>query len=385
MLRYMIAQGKISMHMFNKYIRIVTALVVMFCFGILPMQAAGGGNKEEIDVKEIVFGHMSDQYEWHITTWNDMHISIPLPIIVKSELGDWHVFSSSNLTHLQPGETYQGFFIEQVTGKIMEVQPDGTHLRPWDLSITKNVASIWIAVILLIVIFLVCASWYNKRKYSDDAPKGFIGLIEMLVVAIKDDVIKECVGEKHYKPFVPYLLAVFFFILTCNLMGVIPLFPGGANVTGNISVTLALAFGTFLAVNLFGNRHYWREVFWPEVPTWLKVPIPLMPLIEIIGIFTKPFALMVRLFANMMSGHAVMLSLTCVIFVGFQVSTLLGSSLTIVSVILTIFMNFLEVLIDFVQAYIFTMLSAVFIGMAQAEHGHEETHVVASQEPTIVE
>lgn len=339
--------------------------------------AHGSGNDEKgIDVKAVVIGHMSDEYAWHITTINDHHISIPLPVIVKSEQGGWQCFSSSHLTHLHEGEDYQGFFIDKESGKIVERQSDGSVIRPWDLSITKNVASIWIAVILSITIFLSCASWYKKRTSSDDAPKGFVGFIEMLVVMIQNDVIKECIGEKHYKPFVPYLLTVFFFILTCNLMGVVPLFPGGANVTGNISVTLVLAVGTFFVTNLFGNRHYWREIFWPEVPTWLKVPVPLMPVIEIIGILTKPFALMIRLFANMMSGHAVMLSLTCVIFVGFQVNALLGSTLTVVSVILTIFMNFLEVLIDFVQAYIFTMLSAVFIGMAQAEH-HAEDHTLA--------
>lgn len=367
-----------------KYLKFVLPFLLACCFGTVRAYAGGNGEKG-IDVKDIVIGHMSDEYEWHITTINDHHISIPLPVIVKSEQGGWHCFSSSYLTHLTAGENYQGFFIDEESGKIMELQPDGSHVRPWDLSVTKNVASIWIAVVLLISIFLCCASWYKKRSYSDDAPKGFVGFIEMLVVTIQDDVIKECIGEKHYKPFVPYLLTVFFFILTCNLMGVVPLFPGGANVTGNISVTLVLAIGTFLAINIFGNRHYWLEVFWPDVPTWLKVPVPLMPVIEIIGILTKPFALMIRLFANMMSGHAVMLSLTCVIFVGFQVNAILGSTLTVVSVLLTIFMNFLEVLIDFVQAYIFTMLSAVFIGMAQAEHEHKtSTQSTSATDTTVI-
>ena len=172
----------------------------------------------------------------------------------------------------------------------------------------------------------------------------------------------------NYRRFAPYLLTVFFFIFVNNLMGLIPFFPGGANVTGNIAVTLVLAVATFLAVNLFGTRHYWKDIFWSDVPTWLKVPIPIVPLIELVGIFTKPFALMIRLFANMMAGHAVILILTCVIFVTAGSGVAVNSSMTTVSVLLTVFMNCLELLVAYLQAYVFTMLSAVFIGLAQ-EHG----------------
>ena len=194
-------------------------------------------------------------------------------------------------------------------------------------------------------------------------------MMEMLVMTIHDDLIKPAVGEKHYKSYAPYLLTVFFFIFTTNLIGLIPIFPGGANVTGNINITLFLAVCTMLAINLFGNKEYWKEIFWPEVPLFLKAyPVPVMPVIELFGVFTKPFALMIRLFANMMAGHAVILSFTCVIFLGWSMGTGFGLGLNIFSVIMLLFMNCLEVLVAFVQAYVFTMLSAVFIGLAHKEH-----------------
>lgn len=155
-------------------------------------------------------------------------------------------------------------------------------------------------------------------------------------------------------------------------MGLIPVFPGGGNVTGNIAVTMILAFCTFLAVNLFGTKEYWKEILWPEVPTWLKVPVPLMPAIELFGIFTKPFALMIRLFANIMAGHSIILALTSIVFVTAGMGAVISTSMTVVSVLFCIFMNCVEVLVAFIQAYVFTMLSAVFIGMARAE-GHHET------------
>ena len=191
-------------------------------------------------------------------------------------------------------------------------------------------------------------------------------------MSIHDDLIKPSIGEKHYKPYVPYLLTVFFFIFTTNLMGLIPLFPGGANVTGNINVTFFLAVCTMIAINLFGNKEYWKEIFWPEVPLFLKAyPVPIMPVIELFGVFTKPFALMIRLFANMMAGHAVILSFTCVIFLGWSMGVGYGLGLNTFSAIMLLFMNLLEVLVAFIQAYVFTMLSAVFIGLAHKEHHAE--------------
>lgn len=344
-------------------------VALAFLLSFVSAQAEETAEKKDgqVDVKEIVLGHMSDDYSWHITTWNGHHVSIPLLVIVKGEQSGWHIFSSSRLQH---GDHYEGFYIDgQRGGKIYEeVAGQAEPVRPWDFSITKNVLQIWIVAALMLFIFIGAARWYRKRTPADDAPGGFVGLVEMFVMMVNDDIIKPSIGEKHYRPYVPYLMTCFFFIFITNLLGLLPIFPGGANVTGNITITFFLAFCTFLAVNIFGNREYWKEIFWPDVPTWLKVPVPMMPVIELFGIFTKPFALMVRLFANMMGGHAIILSLTCVIFITCQIGAAIGSSLSLVSFILMIFMNCLELLVAFIQAYVFTILSAVFIGLAHPEH-----------------
>lgn len=337
----------------------------------LPASAAHAeGNDGAIDVKEIVLGHMSDAYDWHIVTWNGHHISIPLPVIVRGEDGAWHIFSSARF-HESAGGVYEGFFLnEEDNGKIYERLADGSAAKPLNLSMTKDVVQIWIVVAIMAIVFLSAARWYKGRKPGDKAPGGFVGLVEMFVMSIVDDLIRPSVGEKHYLKYTPYLLTVFFFIFITNLLGLIPIFPGGANITGNINITFFLALCTTLMVNLFGNKEYWKEIFWPPVPTWLKVPVPMMPVIEIFGIFTKPFALMVRLFANMMGGHAIILSLASVIFITCQINAVIGTSLTFVSFLMMVFMNCLELLVAFIQAYVFTMLSAVFIGLAHPEH-HE--------------
>lgn len=330
--------------------------------------------KEEsaINIPEIVLEHLADSYEWHIASYDGKHLSFPLPVILRSEnTGEWLLTTVEPIEEAtREGKDYYGFFLnEEAHGKIYEHMPDGTSVRPLDLSITKSVAQIWIVVFVLIAVFLSCASWYKKRDAKSTAPNGFVGLMEMLVMAIYDGVIKDCVGEKHSKKFAPYLLTVFFFILTTNLLGLIPVFPGGANVTGNINVTFFFALCTTLAINIFGNKEYWKEIFWPEVPIFLKAyPAPLIPLIEVVGIFTKPFALMVRLFANMMAGHAIILSFTCVIFLGWTLGTGIGLGLNIFSGLMLLFMNTVEVLVAFIQAYVFTLLSAVFIGLAHPEH-----------------
>ncbi len=321
---------------------------------------------KELDIPEIVLEHLSDSYEWHIASYEGKHISIPLPIIVRSkQTGQWTFCTAHSLP-----EPF--FFNKEHHGKIYERMADGSEVRPIDLSMTKTVVQIWIVVIILIVIFLSCARWYKRHDYKDEAPKGFVGMMEMMVMMINDDVVKASIGEKHYKRYAPYLLTVFFFILTTNLVGLIPVFPGGANVTGNINITLFLAVCTMLMINIFANKEYWKEIFWPEVPLFLKAyPAPIMPVIELFGIFTKPFALMIRLFANMMAGHAVMLSFTCVIFLGWSMGVGFGLGLNTFSIIMLLFMNMLELLVAFVQAYVFTMLSAVFIGLSCKEHHAE--------------
>lgn len=347
----------------------IATVILFLLMALLPANVFAGHGEEksgELNIPEIVLEHLADSYEWHIATYEGKHLSIPLPVIVRSiQTGEWYCGTANNLP--------EPFFLNHERhGKIYEKMEDGSVERPLDLSITKTVTQIWIVVIVMIAVFLSCARWYKSRDEKSEAPKGFVGVIEMLVMSIHDDLIRPAVGEKHYKKFAPYLLTVFFFILTTNLVGLIPLFPGGANVTGNINITLFLAVCTMLAINLFGNKEYWKEIFWPEVPLFLKAyPVPVMPVIELFGVFTKPFALMIRLFANMMAGHAVILSFSCVIFLGWSMGVGFGLGLNIFSIIMLLFMNCLELLVAYVQAYVFTMLSAVFIGLANPEHHHE--------------
>ena len=319
----------------------------------------------DLDIEEYLFGHIGDAYEWHITTVNGHPVSIPLPVIVRSKTRGWFCFSSK---HLEEGE-HEGFYIssyEKYSGKIVERDASGGEVRPLDLSITKNVLSLMVNSLILVVLVLLTARWYRRHDAMEEAPRGFAGVMELIVTMVEDDIIKECVG-KDYKRYSPYLLTAFFFIFINNLMGIVPIFPGGANVTGNIAITLVLAVCTFLAINLGGNKHYWKDILWPEVPTWLKVPLPLMPLIEIIGMFTKPFSLMVRLFANILAGHCMILGVIAVIFLTAKMGVGLNAGMSVVAILLGVFMDVLELLVAFIQAYVFTMLSAVFIGMSRQE------------------
>ena len=169
-----------------------------------------------------------------------------------------------------------------------------------------------------------------------------------------------------YRAYAPYLLTLFFFILLNNLIGLIPIFPGGANVTGNISVTFVLALITFVIVNLSGSKTYWKEIFWPDTPLFLKCPVPIMPFVELLGIFTKPFALMIRLFANIMAGHTIILGLTSLVFISVTLGTAINSAMSLVSVLFCVFMNGIELLVAFIQAYVFTLLTSVYIGLSKA-------------------
>lgn len=330
---------------------------------------------DQVDVKSVVFGHIGDSYEWHITDIGQTAIRIPLPVIVYSSQSGWHTFLSSRIE--ENGGKYEGFYIapagSKYEGKIVEKNASGEEIRPWDISITKITLSLLINSAILLIIILSVAHWYRRREQGAYAPGGFTGFMEMFIMMVHDDVIKSCVGP-NYKKFAPYLLTAFFFIFINNIMGLIPIFPGGVNVTGNIAVTLVLALFTFVIVNVFGTKHYWKDIFWPDVPWWLKVPVPMMPFIEFFGIFTKPFALMIRLFANMLAGHMAMLVLTCLIFISASMGPAINGSLTVASVLFNIFMNALELLVAFIQAYVFTMLSAVFIGLAQ-EKGEKKISI----------
>ena len=340
--------------------RLILLLTLLLPLGLFAQEAA------DLDMQEYLFGHIGDAYEWHITTVNGRPVSIALPVIVRSKTTGWHVFSSR---HLEEGEEYEGLFIsqeERFNGKVVERAADGTLVRPLDLSITKNVFSLMINCTLILVLVLGTARWYRRHDVLRETPRGLVGIMEMLIVMVEDDIIKEGVG-KDYKRYSPYLLTAFFFIFINNLMGIVPFFPGGANLTGNIAITLVLAVCTFIAVNLFGNKHYWKDILWPDVPLFLKVPLPLMPIIEIIGLFTKPFSLMIRLFANIMAGHCMILGVVAVIFITAKMGPAINGSLSVIAVLFGVFMDVLECLVAFLQAYVFTMLSAVFIGMSRQE------------------
>ena len=317
----------------------------------------------ELDMDEYLYGHVGDAYGWHITTVNGHPVTVHLPVIVRSKTTGWHVFSSK---HIEEGEEYEGFRIavkgEPNEGKLVEVTLAGI-VRPLDISITKNVFGLMVNSLVVVLLVLLGARWYRKHDAAEEAPHGFAGFVEMLVTMIEDDIIKVCVGP-DYKRYSPYLLTAFFFIFINNLMGIIPIFPGGANITGNIAVTFTLAICTFLAVNLFGNKHYYKDIFWPDVPVFLKA-IPLMPLIEIIGVFTKPFSLMIRLFANILAGHMMLLGVVAVVFLTAEMGVGLNSGMSVIAVLFGVFMDILELLVAFLQAYVFTMLSSVFIGLSR--------------------
>jgi F-type H+-transporting ATPase subunit a len=241
------------------------------------------------------------------------------------------------------------------------------------MSITKNVLAIFISVIVVFFMIMSVARWHKRNGMK--APRKGLGFIELVIDFIYKGVIRATLGDKAPK-FAPYLLTAFFFILVMNLLGLIVIFPGGANLTGNIAVTLSLALLTFIVTNVLGTKHYWKEIFWPEVPMFLKCPLPIMQVIEIFGIFTKPAALCVRLFANMMGGHMIVITLVSLIFIFASFGYVAAGGTTVVSLLFSVFMLVLDVLVSFIQAYVFTMLSTMFISMAQigdhhAEHEHE--------------
>ena len=350
----------------------------MLCLVLLLWTAAPAlaeeGKEEKLDISHIVLEHIKDSYEWHVTDIGDKPIVIHLPVIVNSSTG-WHVYCSSSFEHHPDANGYRmgpdNLAIATQgpnAGKVVELV-GGEEKRPFDISITKTVATMFISVIVLLLCILIPARWYRKHKASDKAPGGFTGFIEMLVMYVVDEIIKPGVG-KGYEKYCPYLLTCFFFIFTCNVMGLIPFPPGGGNVTGNIAVTFFLALCTFIIVQFSGNKHYWKDIFWPDVPLALKA-FPLIPAIEFVGIFTKPFALMIRLFANIMAGHAIAISLVCIIFLVSTKAMGVFLGMSAVSIIMSVFMSTLEVLVCFIQAMVFTMLSAIFIGLARHEPEHE--------------
>ncbi len=402
---------------------ILTAILALVM--LLPNFAKASGSNEEggINVKEILFHHLGDGYGWEVPFSHTYRI--PLPVIVRAEDGSWHCFSSARLTkHVE--------VVDPATGKVhVETEPqivtigkgdwadryqfvlahaskhkdkvvqllltspaeekqaeeiakaqndeivdgfvkfDGKYYKeykPYDISITKNVLALLIATVIVTAIAMSLVRYYRRK--GDKAPRKGMGFWEMLIEFIYDGVIKSTLHDKA-KKYASFLMTCFFFIFIMNLLGLIVIFPGGANLTGNIAITLVLAVMVFVVVNVNGTKHYWKEIFWPDVPLFLKFPIPIMQFIEIFGIFTKPAALCVRLFANMMGGHMIVITLTLIIFIFAMFGAAVAGASAVVSVLFSLFMLAIDVLVSFIQAYVFTLLATIFISMSDVDDHHE--------------
>ena len=321
---------------------------------------------------EMIMEHVVDNHEWHIATIGRLNLCIPLPVFLFCE-GKFYAFWSSAFHNEE--HSFRGFIISEKgknKGKILTLKEEMTGKGPavYDFSITKTVLAIFLSGLFLILIFVNVAGRYKQN--ANVAPHGLQNMLEPLILFVRDDVAKSSIGEKHYEKYLPYLLTIFFFIFFNNLLGIIPIFPGGANVTGNIAVTGVMAIFTGIITAFSGNRHYWVDIInTPGVPWWLKLPFPLIPIIEIIGVLTKPFVLMVRLFANMTAGHVLILALISIIFIfGNKFSPGLGIGVGIPAMLFMVFMNLLELLVAFIQAYVFTLLSALYFGLAITEPEH---------------
>jgi F-type H+-transporting ATPase subunit a len=321
--------------------------------------------KEKFDASTYILEHIADSHEWHIyTKKNGESVALYLPVILFSKEKGFDLFSSKKLAH---GHEYKGYKLEEegtLKGKIVNVSEAGIvdeENLPLDLSMTKAVIGMLSAAIIGLLLFISLGRSYKKTGIS--YPKGIQSFLEPVVLFVRDDIAIPNIGIHKYAKYMPYLLSAFFFILINNLMGLIPFPPPfGANVTGNIAVTFVLAVCTFLITQFSGNKTYWKHVFAaPGVPFWL---LPIMIPVEVIGLFSKPFALMIRLFANITAGHIIVLSLICLIFI---FDTL---GVAPVSIIFVVFMDCIELLVAFLQAYIFTLLSALFISMAVPEEHH---------------
>lgn len=341
---------------------------------------AGGhkGHEEGFNAGATIMEHIGDSHQWHLWGDHGNAVHIPLPVILYTDKG-LEIFSSSHVEHHE--DIYQGkYYSYALHDEHIEIVDDNGVVNEeatkkiTDLSITKNVAAIFISFALLCIIFLTAAKSYTKRK--NQAPKGIQAVVEPFIVFIRDEIAKPNIGA-NYEAFMPFLLTLFFFIWINNMLGIIPFFPGGANVTGNIAVALTLALFTFLITTFSSNIHYWTHIVnTPGVPWWLKFPVPLMPIVELMGVLSKPIVLTLRLFANITAGHIIILSFVCLIFIFGKGGEAMGTGLgvSVASVLFSVFMDIMELLVAFLQAYVFTLLSAIYFGGAKVEHHHEEHH-----------
>ncbi len=361
------------------------SLFTCFIFGQGQSGEKPKPEKESFDADEVIFGHVMDAHEFHFFSYKDKnrkehYANISLPIILYSPQKGLSIFMSSNFDHGE--KTYKGYSLltkEKIqeqnldpqkynAGQIIAINDKSevdTSVKVYDISLTRNVVQMILALSLLVWIMLNIAKRYKGGEGVTSAPKGAQSLMEPVINFIKDEVVKPNLGHKYQK-YLPYLLTVFFFILINNLVGLI---PGTANVTGNIAFTMVLALISFVVILFSSNKHYWGHIINPPVPVGIK---PILMIVEVLGIFTKPFALMIRLFANMLAGHIIIICLVSLIFIFGALNKIIGWSFSPLSVAFVIFIYLIEFLIAFLQAYIFTTLTAVFIGQA-FEGSHDDT------------
>ena len=386
--------------MASKFIK--TILAAAFGLGILFFSNSINGqpqqpktaeqHEEKLDAGEIILDHVMDAHEFHLLTIPNKenpheakHISIPLPVILYSKDKGFSFFMSSALHHghevhdgyrLLTTEFMKEHGLDTVKNGKDKVYKAGTiyftdaagmpdaKAKLYDFSLTKNATQMLLALGLLLFLMLTIAKKYKNGLGVNTAPKGWQNALEPVITFVRDDIAKPNLGTK-YKSYLPFLLTIFFFILINNIFGLI---PGAANVTGNIAFTFILGIISFIIILISTNKHYWKHIFWPPVPHGVK---PILIPVEILGIFTKPFALIIRLFANMLAGHIIILSFICLIFIMAGMKQALGWGTSPLFTALAVFIYLLEVLVAFIQAYIFTTLTAVFIGQAR-EGGHDE-------------
>lgn len=383
-----------------KTLQTLTALLAFVFSGTFLAFASeeNHSDKKEFNAGEMIMHHVLDAHEIHFITLgegtpNEKHISVPLPVILYSKEHGLDIFLSSafhtshNAEKTEDSTTSHseihglakygpyGLYHEKIyllnEAGTLDLDEHGhpTNAQPLDFSITKTVFGMLVASFLLVFLFIKASAGYKIRK--NQAPKGLQSFLEPLVLFIRDEVAKPSIGHK-YERFMPFLLTVFFFILICNLLGLIP-FIGGFNITGNIAVTAILAIFTFIITSINGNKAYWLHILWPPgVPVWLY---PLLIPIEIMGMFIKPLVLTLRLFANITAGHIIILSFISLIFIFASLfGTGAGLGASILSLAFGIFMNIMEFLVAFLQAYVFTLLSALYFGSAVEEHAHADDH-----------
>jgi F-type H+-transporting ATPase subunit a len=380
-------------------------LVAVFSLSIiispLLVKAEGGGEPrgEKLNPAKLIIEHVSDGHEFHFVTIGNTPVSLSLPVILYSPEKGFTAFMSSAFHHgAEPHEGYvwiteeylkehkeieeekdeQGkplFKNDKIYALDAEGKPSLT-AKVYDFSLTRNTTQMLISVILLILIMSSVAKKYKKGIGETSAPEGFQNALEPIITFVRDDVGKANLGHS-YEKYTPLLLTIFFFILINNLIGLI---PGSANVTGNIGFTAMLGLIAFLVIMFSTNKHYWAHIFNPPVPGGVK---PILIPVEILGIFTKPFALIIRLFANMISGHVIILAFICLIFIFGAMNTALGWGTSPFFILLAVFIYVIEILVAFLQAYIFANLAAVFIGQAfENGHGHED--VPGHSDPVVI-